>query len=283
MTLPNDAGALRDALKALQRDLKAQEKALDDLAKGDADGDVPTLHAALAALDVDVLARVGQGETTEGVRAAARERLQALRQEQRRALANELQAAAADAGRTFRRLGENPPEFLFTPFTVTVDLDRMEAALAYAREELARVPAKAPEIAKAAEKAEKELAAKQLAPEEEFDLLWAAYRAAAAAEGRTAGERVELAPVLAQVALLRQGKRFEEDPLKERFASYPKARFLFDVTRLRNARLLERNGLRLDLGTATGDSTKKKGRVFWLPNPDGTGQYYLTIRFVRVG
>lgn len=282
MSLKEAATPTLDALKALQKQLKAQEKALDDLAAGDEAGEVARVADGLAALDLETLRRAGLAEGAEALRDRARERLQALRQEQRRAFGAALQAAAEAAARPFRRLGENPPEFLVAPFSVLVDPERMEATLAYAREEVARAPAKAPDVLAAVEKAEKELTAKPLPPEEEFDLLVAAWRAALAIEGRPPGERVDLAEVLPQAALLRQGRRFREDPQREAFAPYPKARFLFDLARLRAARLLERNGLRLDLGTATGDSTKKKGRVFFLAEADGSGQYYLTIRFVPV-
>jgi len=280
VTWKDDATGAQDALKALQKALKAQEKALDDLVAGQDAGEVGRLVDGLAALDLEALRRVGLGERVEALVAGAREQVQALRQEQKRALAAALQGAAEAAGRPFRRLAENPPEFLLAPFTVTLDLERMEVALHYAREELARVPATKDAVVAAIERAERDLTAKQLAPEEEFDLLVAAWRAALAAEGRPVGERAELAEVLPQLALLRQPRRFREDPQREAWAPYPKVRFLFDLARLRAARLLERGGLRLDLGTATGDSTKKKGRVFFLSEPDGGGQYYLTIRFV---
>jgi hypothetical protein len=276
----DDASGAQDALKALQKSLKSQEKALDDLLAGHEANEVGKLVDGLAALDLEVLRRFGLAERAEAVQAGAREQVQALRQEQKRALGAALQGAAEAAGRPFRRLAENPPEFLLTPFTVVLDLERMEAALQYAREEVARVPATKDAVIGALEKAERELSAKPVAPEEQFDLLVAGWRAALALEGRPAGERVELAEVLPQVALLRQSRRFREDPQREAWASYPKVRFLYDLARLRAARLLERDGLRLDLGTATGDSTKKKGRVFWLPEADGSGQYYLTIRFV---
>jgi len=92
---------------------------------------------------------------------------------------------------------------------------------------------------------------------------------------------VELAEILPQMALLHQTARFRTDPVRERYGSYPKARFLYDLARLRAARTLETRGLRLDLGTATGDSARSRSRVFFIQGPDAQGQCYLSLRFVR--
>lgn len=280
MTLTETIQPLETGLKEALKRLRTQEKALAELVAAEKDADVPRLHAALAELDPSALAPLGLGESAAVAVNAGRERLAELRTEQRRELARALEVASAAAGRPFRRLTDTPPELRVAPFTVVVDLERMEASLRYAREELERVPAKAEAILKAALAAEKRLTDKALPVEELFDLLVSAYRAAAAARGVPAGERVELADVLPQVAIALQGRRFLEDPVREAFASYPKARFCYDLARLRTARLLERGAFRLDLGTATGDSVKKKGRVFFLENADGEGQYYLSIRFV---
>ena len=159
-------------------------------------------------------------------------------------------------------------------------MERMEATLRYAREDLGQVPARAPAILAAADKAQKQLDKRQLAPEEVFDLLLVAYRAVLGTRGRPLGERVDLADVLPLAAFLRQSTRFRGDPVRERFASYSKAAFLYDLGRIQGARLLERGGFRLDLGTATGDSVRQKKRVFYLERPGGDGQYYLSLRFV---
>jgi hypothetical protein len=167
------------------------------------------------------------------------------------------------------------------PLTAVVDLERMEATLCYARQELARVPAKALTILDAAGEQERALCSRQLPPEEVLGLLLEAYRAVAGRRGVAMGSRVELSEILPEMALLRQPRRFREDPLKERYSPYSKARFLWDLARLRGSRTLEIGGLRADLGTATGDAARKKARVFFLQEPNGEGQYYLTLRFVR--
>jgi hypothetical protein len=273
---------LHSAIMVWLKQLKAQKKMLDDLGTANETENLPLLGKALDTLDTDLLDRAGLAEQAGALAEQARLRLDTLRSDQRQALGRDLKAACAEANRSFRMLTENPPEFMVAPFTVKVDIERMEASLRYSRQELRRMPARATEILSAAQKAAEELSSRQESTEDFFDLLVAAYRAVLGNKGRSFGERVELADVLPQVALLRQGGRFFENPLRESFSSYSKACFLYDLARVRAARLLERDGVRLDLGTATGNSVKKKSRVFFLNGPDGQGQYYLSLRFVPV-
>ncbi len=276
----SDLANLSNNVKQLLKQLKAQEKILAGLAVGDRDGDGPRLHAGLAAVDRELLERLGLGDPSRAAVDHLRARLDAVRREQRQLLGQELQQRCAAAGRANKRLGDNPPEFLVAPFTVAVDLESMGAVISYAREELCSIRARPEDILTAAEREEKKLRGPKMAAEKIFDLLLTAYRGVCGQRGVASGTRVELAEVLPMMALLLQPRSFRQNPVRERFAAYPKARFLYDLARLRAERVLERDGLRLDLGTATGDSAKNRARVFYLATPDGQGQYYLSLRFV---
>ena len=280
MSVEEGAATLDGVAQEQLRRWKAQRKALAAIREGIAKQEVGRLHDGLTAFEPTAWRAVGQIEAAETLVREGRATLVALRSEQLRRFTRELEAAATAAGRPFRRLGETPPEFRLAPFSVVLDVERMEATLRYAREDLGQVPARAPAILAAADKAQKQLDKRQLAPEEVFDLLLVAYRAVLGTRGRPLGERVDLADVLPLAAFLRQSTRFRGDPVRERFASYSKAAFLYDLGRIQGARLLERGGFRLDLGTATGDSVRQKKRVFYLERPGGDGQYYLSLRFV---
>ncbi len=274
---------LSGELSRLVSKLKAQHKLLKNLQTGRKDGDLPRALKALTGLDGALLERVGLGPGCRAVQDESRQALDSARQEQRRELGRTLLQAAEQAGRSCRKLSENPLEFLVAPFTVEIALETMEATVLFAREPLAQVPAKAERIMDAVRREEKGLADRKVTPEGIFDSLLRAYRSLLGATMRPAGERVALADVLPYMALMQQSARFESDPRRERFVTYPKSHFLFDLATLRRARLLERNGWRLDLGTATGDSVKRKSMVFFLQNNDGQGQYYLSLRFVQSG
>jgi hypothetical protein len=285
-TVVSDSTPLTDLAQELQKlasKLKKQHKLLIELNKGQKDEDVPRMQKALKGLEGELFARCGMAAPLAQVQESSRQALAALRLEQRRELGRALEAGARETGRTFRKLAESPLEFLLAPFTVTVSFESMEATVLFAREPLAKVPARAERILAAIEKEEKALAGRKVTPETIFDGLLTAYRGLIGARGLPFGERVALSDVLPYMALSQQGARFAADPCRERFASYSKAQFLFDLAALRSARLLEHNGYRLDLGTATGDSVKRKSQVFFLQTPDGQGQYYLALRFVQPG
>ena len=281
-SLKEPVDELRGTLRSLSKRLKRQEKVTETLGAAVVSEDVAALQGALAGMDDELLDRLGLTERAAALADQARGRLSVLHADQRRALAHGLGSACDAGGRVFRKLTENPPEFLVAPFTVQIDLDTMEATLCYARQELRTVAARPDDILAAAKKSEEEFATRQEGPEQLFERLFAAYRAVLGRQRKTIGQRVELSDILPQLALARQGQRFLEDPRRESFASYPKARFLFDLSRLCAARLLEHRNLRLDLGTATGDSVRKKNRVFYIQGANGEGQYYLSLRFVTL-
>jgi hypothetical protein len=272
---------LGESLKALLKQLKAQEKAISDMLAASREANGRDLQAALARLNGELLERVGLGQTSNAAVTSARERLDQLRMELRRSLIRELESACTEAERPFRRLGDSPPELLLAPFTVTLDMSALEAVVSYARQDMVRVEADAGAILKAVEREEKALSKGQPPPEKLFQELLAAYSGLLGRSGRAIGTRIDLVEILPELALLRQGSGFRSNPVRERFSTFSKAHFLFALARLRATRILEQDGYRLDLGTATGDSVRSKSRVFFIQDANGQGQYYLSLRFIR--
>lgn len=272
---------LKEELKSLLKTLKNQEKAASKLQEAGRDSDGPGLMAALASIDEKVLEGLGLGQSSASAIQDAREKLDELRFQMRRSLIHELESSCKEKGRTFKRLGDSPPELLLAPFTLSIDLSRLEAVIFFGRHELARLPADAGKILDAVEAQEKALIKGQHAPERFIEELFFAYRAVLGRLGKTMGERIDIAEILPYVALLQQGPGFCSNPLRESFRSFGRAHFLFGLSRLRSLRILEYQEYRLDLGTATGDSARKKKRVFFIPDGFGGGQLYLSIRFLR--
>ncbi len=269
-------------LKALLKQVKTQEKTVSQLLRGSKESDGPMLLAGLSSLDNAVLNRLGLGEIVEEAVTGAREQLNELRHEKKRALIKDLAALCHENGRQFKRIGDTPPELLLAPFTVTLNLSRLEAVISFARQELARVPAEAGKIIDTLESEEKKLQKRQPAPERFIEQLFWAYQAVCSRDERSIGERVDIADVLPFAALSQQSPTFLTNPVRERFTSFSRAHFLLALSLLRNTRTLEHKGHRLDLGTATGNSARNKNRVFYLPDEAGSGQLYLSMRFVRL-
>ena len=267
-------------LKDLLKQVKTQEKTVSQLLRSSQENDGPQLLTALSSLDNAVLTRVGLGEIAEEAVTGVREQLNELRRLKKRALIHDLAAACQERGRPFKRIGDTPPELLLGLFTVTLDLARLEAVITFARQELARVPAEAGKILDALESEEKKLQKRQPAPERFIEQLFWAYQAVCSRDEKPIGERVDIADAFPFVALFQQTQAFLNNPVRERFTSFSRAHFLLALSLLRTTRTFEHRGYRLDLGTATGNSTRNKNRVFFLPDAAGSGQLYLSLRFV---
>lgn len=274
--------ALRAALKERARTQKALDKALAALSAAEAGQDLPALVRLLPALDPASFATLGLSEAGEALAQDAQALATALGQSQRRELTRGLRAACEAASRDFRMLTENPPEYRVGGFTVRVEPATMEAELLFCRLEVATSAARPEAILAAVSRAERELQAGQESPEDLFARLLRAYGAALGSAGLRPGERIELVDLLPHAALTYQNAKFLQNPQAKHYRPYTRMRFVYELGRLRAARLLEQGGLRLDLGTATGDSVKNKVRVFYLEDADGQGQYYLTLRFIPV-
>lgn len=217
-----------------------------------------------------------------GLEALARElegHVQRVVQEQRRRFARDLRALCEAQGLGFRVVrAEEPIELRVPPFSIEVDHGKGRARLSFARQPLAECPARAEAVLDAYRTTLAGLET-PLDPVAFFETCWTAYRSALAAQGKRLTERVELLDFLPHLALELQGKRFRVDPRKEHFQDYPRARFAYDVLRLRRAAALEQGGRRIQFGVATGTSATQKDRVLYLEDEEGRGEYKLTVFF----
>jgi len=199
----------------------------------------------------------------------------------RRRLGQDLRAACTRAGLEFRVVSrESPVEVRIPPFAVVLDFEKGQAVLKFARLEVARAPAEAEAILAAHARARRELDT-PFDPGQFFARCQRAWRAARAAKGERA-ERIEILDCLPYLAVEMQGPRFRVDPIGPNFQGYGRARFAWDVLRLRRARMLTQDGLRMNLGVATGSTPSQKKRVLYVEDEEGNGEYKLTIFFTRV-
>ncbi|MBM4061077.1 MAG: hypothetical protein FJ265_08270 [Planctomycetes bacterium] len=213
--------------------------------------------------------------TMELVEAWRKARQETLRQQ----LGRELKAACDGAGLSLHTVSREPPvEVRISPLAVVIDFDRARAELRFAKEALGYCPADAKAILTAHAKVKAGLE-RGFAAETFFDQCLTAWRAARAATASS--ERVELLDFLPFLAVLRQPAKFRSAPVRENFASYPRAQFAFDVMRLRREFGLSRNGWRMNLGVATGTTASDKRRVLYLEDEAGNGEYKLTVFFTK--
>ena len=194
----------------------------------------------------------------------------------RNTLTHELISAAQSRGIACSVLTSHPLELSLTPLTVVVDFAANIAELKYARLSLEKVAATPDEIIKAHKKSVERLKS-GFAPERFSDVLRETYRTVCQQRGVSYGDRVDLVALLAPLALALQPNRFLSDPVAAHYRSYGRVRFAWDLARLRQEGLLARGGHRLSLGSATGNTTKRKTDVLYIEDTMGKGQYYLTL------
>lgn len=264
---------LDKALKPLQEELVLEappkvSRALRSLRKLRSPGELPP-----AALDAEIVAEVDAlipaVEADQSARLARR----------RVSFGRQLSEAAGEAGLSCQVVTADPLELALPPFTLTVDLAAGKVALRYARLVLQELAPETDAILKAHQE-QRESLRQGWTPEAFFQALREAYRQACFEGGQRPGERLPLVELLPRVALAFQGKPFWREPVASRFRDYSRARFAFDLGRLRRLGKLEQDGWRLSLAPATGGAARRKADVLYLEDGPGRGQYYQSVWFV---
>jgi hypothetical protein len=205
--------------------------------------------------------------------------LRRAREDARAALGPALAEACGARGLALRVVSrEAPLQVRIAPLAVTIDFDAGLATLAFARQPLATAPLTAGAILKAYDGA---VAALQT-PFDAATTFEAYHRAYRMARAAGHAERVELRDFLPFLALAMQPAAFKRAPSRKHFRDYGRAQLAWDVLRLRRAGALQRDGLRLNFGVATGTTASQRDRALYLEDEDGNGEYKLTV-FVSQG
>ena len=259
-----------DAIRRAVATLKAQAKALEGLLKVVSPPAPEGLTKGLAALekagDADVAAlREGVGAWVKAEKESRRERLSGA-----------LRAGCEAEGVELLVLSKDPLELRLPPFSARIDVASNKAEILFSHQVLETGTADGAAILAARRRALQAFESEPWDPGAFHALLHKAWLRAA-----PTGGWAELVDVLPEVVFLRQPKAFRLDPDARRFVPYARARFAYDLWRLRRDRALTRDGWRLSIAPATGASTKDKKLVYWLEDDRGQGQYHLTLRFVR--
>lgn len=165
-----------------------------------------------------------------------------------------------------RLIAESPEQWRLGSMVLSIDRAGDRAMLKYARQPVARnLRCDAASVVAGYRRARDRLVANSLAPDAMFGALVRAYGSALSDRGAAPGARIALVDLLGEVAAA-AGR------------GYTRAQFAYDLCRLRREGELGRDGLRLELGVATGSETSRKSRVVWLEDSAGSGQYFATLR-----
>jgi hypothetical protein len=237
------------------------------------------LGRQLEAVKPEALARAVEELEATGVEHACLDDLHAWlaaeRLTRRKRLAKGIRTLADAAGLEAVVLTRDPIELRIPPVSMSIDTEADKVDICFGREVVATSRADAALAMEAR--------AEAVAVLERGEWDAAAFHQDLRLAWKRGGARdwMELADVLPELALIRQPKRFRQNPSARNFVPYPRVQLAYDLWRLRRDRSLEVEGWRLSLGSATGGSTRDKKRVFWLEDDRGRGQYHLTLRFVQ--
>src|SRR5690554_4366217 len=281
--LASRVDALKKDVQAGMRDLNRAKNALESMTRAGAFApDASKVAAALRDLRRASLEALGLEDARVALVGELDAHFDREKTRARMTLLSELDGALRAEGGRLEHLGDQPLTLGVGPLTLTIDLLARRATLSYAREELVEVDASAEVILKALAEARGEMQARALESEAFFSQLEKAYRVQLTMLGLPDGERVDLVDLLEPLALVDADPSARRKKGLDALTSWPRYLLAYQLQKLRRDGLLERQGRRLDLGTATGGSTKNKQDVLFIPGPGTDGQYYLSLRFQSV-
>lgn len=280
-----EESGLGEAMAALRRDVKQRlsaltrvAKALDALTDPAARTQLDVLGKHVEALRDADLGSVGLSESQHAVASEIELLHERLKARARAEVFSEL--VRLGEGLEIVQLAENPLTVLIAPLVAELDISAGSARIVYARETLDETKLDARLILDARQKAMDEIRACAVESPVFFDLALRAYRTVLAVRSLGPEERVDLVDLLAPLSLFQTELRRWRDIDRGTLTPYPRHLLAYQLQRLQRDGLLVKDGLRVDLGTATGGSTRNKRDVLFVPSSATEGQYYLTIRFV---
>jgi len=273
--------ALLRVFRGREREAKKVRKALDALRKDGVDrlARVAEARDVLEGFEADDLAE--EGERLEGLAAALRRRAMKMATRARMELVGAIDAAAAAADVSFRKLSDRPLTILLSPLTFSCDVDRQTARAAFGKETIEEdITLRAEDLVRARADLVSRLKAEAVDSEVFFERLRKAYRLVLDVQEREAEARVDLVDVMVPLAVVSSERgRWRKKGIGA-LAPFPRYLLAYQLWKLRRDGLLEHGEARLDLGTATGGSTKDKRDVLFIPTTATEGQYFVSIRFV---
>ncbi|MGM0558246.1 MAG: hypothetical protein ACQEVA_17810 [Myxococcota bacterium] len=278
---------LETALKHARRVLrysKRAKKALESVRRKDiAPASVDTFVDARAAVQ-KLLGKTGSAELESelsGWLDATNDDVARSSDEKRRRLLEDLQKRASDQGVGIRKLGDTPPTVALGPIQVVLEAGR-DAQLKLGLEPIDRAAADSAAIFEAIQRVRDEWEDRTPSPPELFQRIRRAYLMSCARSGHKPGDRIDIVDLPGPLALLECDDANLRKTGLASLAEYPRHLLARQLSTLSRERLLEHDGYRLELGAATGGSTKDKDDVLYVQTTPSRGQYFLTIRFSQV-
>ncbi len=250
-------------------------KALDKFSSPESLNRQDYLADALRALRGTDLAPYGGAQQYAPLERAVEARLRALRLTARQDFLTGIRAGAPNPDR-IKMISDSPLVLHIHPLTLEADFDQCKTTLSYAREPLAQSSLDAEEIFKTYGELLDQFRASRIDSRAFWHVLKTAYDIVLLKDKKSPGDRADIVDMLTPLLWLWP----DAAPFKK-LTALPRYLLAYQIQKLRQDGLISRDGFRLDLGTATGGSTKNKANVLFIPMGATEGQYYLSMCFRR--
>ena len=225
----------------------------------------------LDSLKSNDLAMFGCGTDKAALTHAVESRLRTLQLNARQNLMTGLHAAF-DNPSHLRIISDSPLVIYMHPLTLEVHFETGKAVLTYAHEALQTVSAVPEEILNAHQMLVENFRACRIDSQQFWQVLKLAYDMVLLKEAQPSGARIDIVQLLPALAWI-----WPNAAVTKKNTGFPKYLLAYQLQKLRSDGMLVNRGLRLDLGTATGGSTRNKANVLFIPMGHSEGQYYLSI------
>lgn len=193
-----------------------------------------------------------------------------------------LQALAEKHGAELTRVSDTPLVFGWNDLQIECDIPTGRARILYGREVCADIELAAAQIAAEIATIDERHAGWRAQPATElFDRIRRAHAMTALMTAASSGERVAIVDLIGPLSNLITAPAQWRKKGAAGLDAYPRERLVVELHHLRRAGSLEVDGLRLELGVASGNSTNNKDDVVFVPSARFEGQYYATLRFVE--
>lgn len=204
---------------------------------------------------------------------AMEQRLRALRATAHQEIMSGI-VAGVDKPEHLRVLSDNPLVIYVHPLTVEIHFDKLNATWTYAHEVLQTVSLVPSEILSAHRELVDVFRASRIDSSLFWTLLKHAYEMVLIKNELPSGSRIDIVEMLPAMAWL-----WPNPAVMKKTGTFPRYLLAYQIQKLRADGMLQNKGQRLELGTATGGSTRNKQNVLFIPQGASEGQYYLSLCF----
>lgn len=250
---------------------KALCKALEKLDTSKALDRQDYVSDALEALKVTDLTLYGCGAQQQDMIKTLESRLHKMRMNARQALMNGL-SQGVEKPEHLKVLSDSPLVIYMHPLTLEVHFEQTKAVWTYAHEQLQTVSLDPEEIIAAHHALVDTFRASRIDSQTFWKICKLSYDMVLLKDGHPAGTRIDIVELLAPLMWL-------WPTALKKTTTFPRYLLAYQLQKLRSDKLLQSQNIRLELGTATGGSTRNKANVLFVPMGAFEGQYYLSICF----